>query len=624
MPLALYMETLLKLSDEHIDELVNQLKEKGQVRCDLPGKGKINIEKSLPFLLLWRYRPPEEDPGTARLLLSESSYLIIGTENFEGYQKLIFSLAEAISARHKSYLLLELWTGEAQSHTFKIKAPADRIPATIKRLTKELTELDAFYQQVDLEHEVMDTDERQQQGEKPLLSIEKLKEAGALLMGIEIPPVYRSAQGDFYPVFFRSFHEQFMQALQKALFAFIRVQTICGVANYSALGRASIGENAERVDQELCEIEQQFNLLWLVSPSNIKQIKECFVSSKYKKVLNYHYRLLPLDPDAIKRKLYNLPIENIEDPGLAFLFREKREELDRQITMLNERGTRDFFYNSIRLYKGVSPELYEHAKSILRNVKEVDEEKEKKMVDAHFFVEETQKELKRLKKRDPSFKSEVHLRDDVNVIMVSHGQLLVPADYRMPEDEVNALIQHEIGTHAITYHNGSKQPLKQLAYGLANYDAMQEGLAVMAEYLAGGLSANRLRILAARVVAGYVLIEGANFQKMFNVLHQEYGISSARAFNVTSRMFQGGGFLKDIIYLRGLVQLKDYLENGGELKALLLGKMADKHVPIMQSFKDRNIVKEPQLLPSYLNDPSTTKRINKIKEGISLSQMVSV
>ncbi|NIQ16470.1 MAG: DUF1704 domain-containing protein, partial [Candidatus Dadabacteria bacterium] len=66
---------------------------------------------------------------------------------------------------------------------------------------------------------------------------------------------------------------------------------------------------------------------------------------------------------------------------------------------------------------------------------------------------------------------------------------------------VEALLQHEIGTHALTYFNGLSQPFKQLCIGLSGYEELQEGLAVLAEYLVGGLSKPRLRLLAGRVVA---------------------------------------------------------------------------------------------------------------------------
>ena len=75
------------------------------------------------------------------------------------------------------------------------------------------------------------------------------------------------------------------------------------------------------------------------------------------------------------------------------------------------------------------------------------------------------------------------------------------ADRHRAGARVHALLQHEIGTHIVTHVNGSHSRCSLLGAGLAGYDETQEGLAVFAEYLVGGLTARRLRQLAARVVA---------------------------------------------------------------------------------------------------------------------------
>ena len=73
--------------------------------------------------------------------------------------------------------------------------------------------------------------------------------------------------------------------------------------------------------------------------------------------------------------------------------------------------------------------------------------------------------------------------------MVANGVLLVPASASVPELRAEALLQHEVGTHALTYTNGSAQPLRLLAAGLAGYEGTQEGLALLAEHLVGGFGA---------------------------------------------------------------------------------------------------------------------------------------
>ena len=137
---------------------------------------------------------------------------------------------------------------------------------------------------------------------------------------------------------------------------------------------------------------------------------------------------------------------------------------------------------------------------------------------------------------------------------------------------MHALLQHEIGTHVVTHVNGSHQPLRLLGAGLAGYDETQEGMAVFAEYLVGGLTARRLRQLAARVVAVHQMVEGVSFRRVHDDLVGS-GVPPVEAFTITMRVFRSGGLTKDAVYLRGLQDVLAYVGSGGRLDVLWLGKM---------------------------------------------------
>lgn len=351
-------------------------------------------------------------------------------------------------------------------------------------------------------------------------------------------------------------------------------------------------------------------------------MRECFFETNFKELQAYHYRLLPLDPDILKRKLYNLRIDEIDDPAIAFLFDEKREEIDQQLTMLKERGSKNFFYSSVRLYQGLDKNIVAEAKMILGNILENTFQEKIKTLDANAFRKLAEDEFDFFRTQAPGFSSNIYIREDVNIMMVSKGELYLPADYTLTETEASALIQHEVGTHALTYYNGSQQPLTQLSQGLADYDSLQEGIAVISEYLINGLTGNRLRTLAGRVIAGEALLNGAEFKEVFNLLHTTYGFSKEPAFNITSRIFQGGGFLKDIIYLKGLVELRDYLIEGGDLEFLLAGKFALKHIPMIKDLTDRGLLQRPKIKPRYLNEAGFEERMNNLRQGIPLSKMI--
>src|SRR5690606_34911756 len=190
-------------------------------------------------------------------------------------------------------------------------------------------------------------------------------------------------------------------------------------------------------------------------------------------------------------------------------------------------------------------------------------------------------------------------------------------------NRVASLIHHEVGTHVLTFYNGKAQPLKLLYSGLADYDELQEGLAVLSEYLTGGLTRGRLRLLAARVIAGHSLTEGADFCSTFHKLSEEYGFEMGTAFDVTARIHQGGGCTKDIIYLRGLINLMDYLKKGGKLEPLFVGKIAQKHVSLMEELHYRKILNPMPLLPRYLQDKEALSRLENIKRGLPIAKLIN-
>ncbi|MFD2518674.1 flavohemoglobin expression-modulating QEGLA motif protein [Salinimicrobium flavum] len=617
---------LQPLGEASIEKMIKDLQEECELERHLPGGGYIHMSDELPYLVIYRLSQDNEneDRATIRFVLSEASFLLIGNKDFEGYQRLMACLSDAMSSKFKSFLMLEIFAGEQDCKKFKIKGPEDKLPGTLKVFKKELDELNNKYYALDLEpSEIEDTADRQPTDTKPLLDLQKLKDVGGLLLGLEIPPVYRNRAGEEYPVFFRRFKDDLVVALHKTIYEFIRIQTSSGVKSYQALGQKSLQKKLLEIDRELAEIETSYQFLWLVSPSNIRQIKDTFFESNYENVLNYHYRLLPIDPDVLKRKLYNLKMEEIDDPALSYIFREKREELDLQISMLTDRGSKFFFYNSMMLFGDISKDLLKEAENLLREVDEEENMEFSNIMKAEDFKFLAYSEFDYFNEQDSNFSSKVHIRDDVNILMVSQGELYIPKDFKLNAEETRALIQHEIGTHVLTYYNGMQQPLRLLSVGLTDYDTLQEGLAVLSEYLVGGLTGNRMRTLAGRVVAASARMHGAEFQDIFRLLHQDYGFTPARSFNITSRIMQGGGFTKDISYLKGLLELKKHLEEGGELAPLLTGKFSLEHMPIINELRERRVLKPVKLLPRYLNTEETTNKLRKIREGMPLSQMIN-
>ncbi|MGH3347202.1 MAG: tyrosine/phenylalanine carboxypeptidase domain-containing protein, partial [Nocardioides sp.] len=303
------------------------------------------------------------------------------------------------------------------------------------------------------------------------------------------------------------------------------------------------------IDTSLTEIERSLNVLLNLTPVNAAEAWADFEQSEHGTSPTLRLRPLEFEPDLVRRDLYGLEIENVSDPALQSLFRAKRDDIARQITVLEDRDTARFVYGSLQLYGGIAPALVSAAKELLQLIPV--QAPSNRSITAGAFAEAARAEFDRYRAVYRDFPSPCEVRDDISELMVSFGRLLIPEAATFREDRVEPLLHHEVGTHVVTYQNGARQPLTLLTIGLPGYDETQEGLAVLAEYLTGGLDPRRLRVLAARVVAISEMLDGAEFLEIFESLRAEHRIPTKTAWSIVIRVVVGGGSVKDAIYLRG-------------------------------------------------------------------------
>ena len=373
------------------------------------------------------------------------------------------------------------------------------------------------------------------------------------------------------------------------------------------------------IDASLTEIERSVNLLLNVTPVNATEAWADFQRGDYGTAPTLRLRELEFEPDLVRRELYDLEIENVTDPALHILFRAKRDEIARQITALEDRDTARFVYGSLQLYGEIAPPLVSAAEELLAMIPE--QAPSTSSVTAGVFAEAARAEVDRYRAAYPDFPSNVEVRDDISELMVSFGRLLIPEAAAIRADRVEPLLHHEVGTHVVTYQNGARQPLKLLTIGLPGYDETQEGLAVLAEYLTGGLDPRRLRVLAARVVAIAEMLDGAGFLEIFESLRTEYRIPTRTAWSIGIRVVVGGGSVKDAIYLRGIARLLDAIAEGISLDVLFVGKLALDHIPLIQDLLDREVINPPWVRPRWLDVPGAQERLDRLREGASVTDL---
>jgi hypothetical protein len=154
------------------------------------------------------------------------------------------------------------------------------------------------------------------------------------------------------------------------------------------------------------------------------------------------------------------------------------------------------------------------------------------------------------------------------------------------ESDVGRLIEHEINTHIIRAENGAKKSKKMFKYGFPRYLETEEGLAAYNEYKSGLLSPKILKIYAGRVLAVHLALKNS-FSFVYNSLLDyfpkgEAWILTLRAKRGLMNASKPGAFTKDYLYLQGFLKVKGYVEGGGDIKKLYVGKIGVEHVPLLE------------------------------------------
>jgi uncharacterized protein (TIGR02421 family) len=579
-----------------------------RVRRNLPGAGRLFFDRPAPFLCGYR-KGASEPPGDAALPTTQAAFLVAAQRPKQA-SRVCEAVIRELSPRYGGFLLVELWpSSPGKKRSFRVHAPPERIedPA-VAAMQRALTAVRIEGENAEVR--VTAREEPAPPRRPPLLEPAQREELNTLLVGIEYPPVFRNDGNQFHPAVLRRFRRSLGVALQKIFYEFAQGRDSHIGPSYQALAFRGLSQAALSVDRRLSEVSSSFDFLLHVTPVDVTEKSASFRARHAAKEPTFSYRPLPFEPRELKRLLYAAPLERVEDPVLWELFAQKQDELDRQITMLLDRGSSRFRHGSIALYGGVDDDLIGLARHILDVATPDDGDRRSgELLCPEQVVQRAQQEISYYREREPLFHADVEVRDDLAAsMMVSKNRLMISPGIRLVPRRMEALLHHEIGTHLVTWFNGSVQPLQLLRDGAAGYEPTQEGLAVLAEYLSGGLTRARMRTLAARVEAVHCMIAGADFIECFRNLRKR-GFSQSEGFGIAARVYRGGGFAKDAAYLKGLRDLLRTLGKGAELAPLLVGKAALRNLPALVALSRRDIVRPPALLPRYMDSPEALERL---------------
>ncbi|NVP58337.1 flavohemoglobin expression-modulating QEGLA motif protein [Mycoplana rhizolycopersici] len=606
-----------------IEKALERLEAGQTVRHEFEG-GRLHIDRPLPFLTLC-IGDLEEAPVARDVTASSASYLLV--RHIGDALLLIRPIADVLKRRFGAFVLLDVDELERDRllsedapflQPFEVAISATAGPSekqAMKTFVAAVKEFHARFRTPRID--ACDA------SEDPCVRPELL-DLRLPLLTLRFAPIYRvPGTDDIYPELRERLVDNFLDAGLQAFVAYVAEEGLPKPVTHRAFGRKAFIDAVERADRSIDNVATSFDLLLAVTPINTNAAWEEFRASSYTSPPRFLYRPLTLHVEREKRRLHSIPLDRLEDPVLHHLYREKQQELDLQLSLIADRESTRFIDLGRALYGTVEPSLVTAALQILQEINDARHAAPSgadnaDVADAAFVERYARKMLSAYFTRFPCFDATIEVRDDLPAgLMVSGPRLLISRQTRMLRRRVDALLSHEVGVHLLTYFNGSAQGLRIFRTGLSGYEGMQEGLAVFAEYLAGGFTVERLRLLAARVIGCHMMLGGASFVDSFRSMTHDHGLDSRLAFELLLRIYRGGGLAKDAIYLRGLLSLLEHLKAGGALDPFWMGKISAAHFGVMQELAQRGLLKAPILRPLCLEHDDGRRRLERAREGIS-------
>lgn len=613
---------------EWLEEILGCIRTDKAVRKDFEHGGRLHIDRPLPFLSIFLTRG-REGLAARDVAAANASYLV--ANSLDEALPIIAAVGGVLKQRFGAFMLLDvdeldhdtLLTDDAPYlPPFEIRIAATGEPAAEEAET-------AFAEGVDIKQVKFRTPRVERFALNTDLQAATLaKETGFPLVAVRFAPIYRQPEsGRIYPDLRERLVANIFDAGLKAFAAFVAATQSLKLTTHRALGRKAFVDAVSRADRSIDEVAASFDFLLAVTPINADAAWQEFRENKFKRTPQFLYRPLSVQVEAEKRKLFSVAFDRFEDPVLYHLYREKQQELDLQLSLISARETSRFVEYGRALYGPVEISLYRNAAEILvqtENHGGDDGDNGTEIAGCYDVETAARAMIANYQRQYEGFTAEIELRDDLPPgLLVSDDRLLISRATRVPRSRVHALLSHEIGVHLLTYFNGSAQGLRLFRSGLAGYEGMQEGLAVFSEYMAGGMTVGRLRLVAARVVACSWMLEGRPFAETYNMLVGEHGFGPAAAFNLTLRLYRGGGLAKDAIYLRGLLELLSHLKSGGALDPFWMGKISASHFRVMQELSLRGLLRAPVIRPAFLIHPHAQARLDKARAGMIPLDMIT-
>ena len=425
-----------------------------------------------------------------------------------------------------------------------------------------------------------------------------------LVLATEISKVYCDEEtGEIYPQIIKNLQARFKKAILNNANLYVNDLTNWKHSDKNMLLDNSITQSIQKVDGQIFRLLKNFELLTYVNPINVKSEKERFFKSKFTVNPNFRYKPIKINTYELTKKLHAIDTTKLEDITIRHLYESVITGAIDKINLLASIGTNKFLYNSLRYFGRPDKVDIRNAEYVLL----LPEIKEENIKAVRFGVDQAKKIFED-SFADYGFKGKIRVDKKVlsTVMVLNSTKTVVLKDgATFTQNELQYLAEHEIGVHMVTTMNAANNKLKVFGVGLPVNTKTGEGMAVLAEYLSGNFTMNRLRELALRVIAVDLMCNGADFKDCFNTIVKNYKMEVNKAYNLVTRVYRGGGFTKDYLYLNGFSKLLKFWHDDNDLTPLLVGKTSISFYNTIVEMIDRKLIEKPQFITKSFEKPRT-------------------
>lgn len=363
-------------------------------------------------------------------------------------------------------------------------------------------------------------------------------------------------------------------------------------------------KTAAEIDAELALIDSSLKILAHIRPANLAAERKIFFDRRGEYEPQFHYRPLKIDPIAIRQQLRGL---SFPDSALGQLLAAKASEIARKLDLLAAIGTENFPAASVALYGLPTEQTQQAARDRIASIGLT--AAPEKTIDAAGAKEKIEQLLASIGLEN----WQVLLHSSMLAVMTvdKRGKIFIRAGALFDPAGLAGLLMHEIGTHVFRAANGARQPYYILRQGTQKYLQAEEGLAIWNQELVLP-SLHPRRASPARNALAVAASQQLSFASLYRWM-LDAGELPESAFAKTMNIKRGlgdtgrpGGFTKGHVYFSGYLEIAEFLESGGDLGELYLGKVSPKDLSLIRQLPG---LVPPKYLPNQLETALRTERL---------------